>query len=528
MSDNICLNCFKELTNSDDSVCQNCGFDNSSAITENVLHYKTLLQNRYVIGRVIFMNSESITYLALDQQENKLVEIQEFFAQHYMYRLENSNTVGSNNRTIFQNLHTKFVVMANTLRNLGVSDTTVNFQDNFSQNNTSYIVYNHFGSLSLQKYLEINKENLSFEKVKCLFLPLIDTLAKLHSLGLEHLGISIKSVRVYDNRLILTDFSSLDLRKQGSYYPAHIFDSCAAYEQYTDDIPCSSRTDIYSLATVFLYALTKELPNPATQRISDAKLMLPKSVLNALPQNVLLTLSKALQVHPENRNISLTVFKSQISGETEIKTIQTRKTIADSVPKYSGRGVQRTRSPLIWLSLSFILTITIVGGIIFSVFTNNKSSVNNFLDNLTEQFMPKSSSMTQIPDMSGDPINDWVYIIENNTSYRFNYEIVDTYSETVSVGNIIRTEPSANEYIDVGGIVKIYTCVGSGFRKLPNISGLDSSSAQAKLTELGLSVKFKDVLNSGVASGIIIGYDSGFAVDLEVYHGDVITVLISK
>ena len=55
------MNCFERLT--DGSICRKCGFDNDSPADMLFLPRKTLLANRYVVGKDISQESDAVTYM---------------------------------------------------------------------------------------------------------------------------------------------------------------------------------------------------------------------------------------------------------------------------------------------------------------------------------------------------------------------------------------------------------------------------------------------------------------------------------
>ena len=75
----LCYNCFQERETSE-RPCPYCGFD--LAATENEVPVPvragTVLNGRYIVGRVLGQGGFGITYLALDTQLNAKVAIKEF------------------------------------------------------------------------------------------------------------------------------------------------------------------------------------------------------------------------------------------------------------------------------------------------------------------------------------------------------------------------------------------------------------------------------------------------------------------
>ena len=73
--DNLCMNCFERLT--DGSICRKCGFDNDSPADMLLLPRKTLLANRYVVGKDISHESDAVTYMGYDTERESVITIRE-------------------------------------------------------------------------------------------------------------------------------------------------------------------------------------------------------------------------------------------------------------------------------------------------------------------------------------------------------------------------------------------------------------------------------------------------------------------
>ena len=75
----LCYNCFKEKTEGEEP-CPHCGFD----LSENVKKYPvalragTLLNHRYMVGRVLGQGGFGITYVAYDQNLGSRVAVKEY------------------------------------------------------------------------------------------------------------------------------------------------------------------------------------------------------------------------------------------------------------------------------------------------------------------------------------------------------------------------------------------------------------------------------------------------------------------
>ena len=77
-TERICPGCMHD--NGGEKICPVCGYN---SVTENngedALKVKTILKQRYFIGKKLSVNSEGITYLGFDAAEGAVVDIKEYF-----------------------------------------------------------------------------------------------------------------------------------------------------------------------------------------------------------------------------------------------------------------------------------------------------------------------------------------------------------------------------------------------------------------------------------------------------------------
>ena len=96
----LCYNCFHERPEGG-GPCPHCGFD----LAENekkfpvALRAGTVLNGRYIIGRVLGQGGFGITYLALDTQLNAKVAIKEFMPNDIATRIGNTVSVAMDTKS---------------------------------------------------------------------------------------------------------------------------------------------------------------------------------------------------------------------------------------------------------------------------------------------------------------------------------------------------------------------------------------------------------------------------------------------
>ena len=65
--------------NGGERVCPICGFDNSTANPKECLPLKSVVANRYIVGRMLEADGEGITYIGWDNSKMSKIKIKEYF-----------------------------------------------------------------------------------------------------------------------------------------------------------------------------------------------------------------------------------------------------------------------------------------------------------------------------------------------------------------------------------------------------------------------------------------------------------------
>ena len=75
-TDNLCMSCMKPI--GDQKQCPYCGYHSDSPQLAPYLPVKTVVANRYLIGKVIDFNGDGVTYMGWDMSERVAVKVREF------------------------------------------------------------------------------------------------------------------------------------------------------------------------------------------------------------------------------------------------------------------------------------------------------------------------------------------------------------------------------------------------------------------------------------------------------------------
>lgn len=528
----LCINCFKEIDTSigGGEICPHCSYNNfENQLIKEALPPNTILQDRYIVGRVTIFNSEGFTYTGYDKHNLKRVDIREFFPTTLACRDNLNIYAGEDKKGVFHKLYVDFVNMANSLAKIRNISGVIPISNLLSANNTCCIVYEHFESVSLKKYVSENSGHLNYNKTQELFTPLMSAFSNMHSLGIRHLGISPETLRVCsDGKLRIGDFSIEALRTVGSELTQDLVKNCTAYEQYTQKLPHLEYTDVYGFAVSIFFTLTGNLPDDVKTRLENPKLMLSNDVVRSIPQNSLVALASALQVKPSERTSSFESFKMDFLNETKTDDQVDTENVVHDIPSNTVRKSKPSSHPIIWLSLSFVISCVFLFFFFSDYLETSDFSLKTVIAYFEEKVDVEVEHVTGVPDMVGDYYSDWVQIISSTDAYQFHLEMEEVTSDTVKSGYIVSQNPTSEESVEFNGTVTVYVSVGVAERILPKISGCTYYEAVELLEAEGLIVEIEYEYSNTVSTGYVMWYGDDYLTGDEVTYGDTIPVVVSQ
>ncbi len=137
----LCGNCFREIRGK--TVCPWCGFDTAAAEEKYPVALKagSILNGRYIVGRVLGQGGFGITYLAQDDRTKKLVAIKEYLPTEFAGRSSGSSAVNvysGDRRESFEFGKQKFLEEAKTLSAFIGNEHIVRIHNYFEENGTAY------------------------------------------------------------------------------------------------------------------------------------------------------------------------------------------------------------------------------------------------------------------------------------------------------------------------------------------------------------------------------------------------------
>ena len=315
-SDNLCMSCMREI--GDSKQCPYCGYHAESTQIPPYLPVRTVISNRYLVGKMLEYNGEGATYIGWDLSEKKAVKIREFIPDSFTARTtSNLNLqVMRGSESVFAELRQDFVELWTKLAKLKGLSALISVTNVVDDYGTSYAIYDHFEGITLREFLLRNKEGyIAWDRAKQLLMPILSTLSTLHSQGIIHRGISPSTLIIgNDGKVKITGFCLGAARTARSDLNSQLYDGYSAIEQYGFEGSQGTWTDIYSFGAVLYRTLIGSDPISAKERMTNDRLMVPGKFAETLPAYVINGLINALQILPEDRTRTVEQLRAELSA----------------------------------------------------------------------------------------------------------------------------------------------------------------------------------------------------------------------
>ncbi|MBR5311040.1 MAG: protein kinase, partial [Oscillospiraceae bacterium] len=373
---NLCMGCMSVL---DENGNCRCGYDKNELTDEDCLPVGTILSERYIAGRMIRRNGESITYIGFDKENEEKVFVQEFVPVKLAKRSDLTGEIVpfSGNEAQYKTLLADFYDLFDSLRNFRHTDHLMPVINVFHENNTVYAIYKYIKTISYGDYLSHNGGEFTWPQVKKLFMPLFTTLTYLHSNGFVHRGISPESIRVNaKGQLLLSGFGTAALYSKHSLVEAELSPGYSAPEQYSSGCWQGPFTDVYSVAAVLYKSLTGTLPADAESR-KDVDHLCPPEELNInISSEVSDAILNAMTVNSEYRTRSIDDFTAELlesaSSNTKLfgvaQETETKNAEDNYFPEEEHETKERRKLRLPCGVIATIIAMAILLGLVAFVF----------------------------------------------------------------------------------------------------------------------------------------------------------------
>lgn len=497
--DNLCANCWEELT--EGSVCAECGYDNDTQNDSVYLKTKTVIAGQYVIGNIIKIESDSVTYSGYDGQLDKPILIREFFTKGIASRFDDSDELHVRQKYVndFARYKKSFYNLWTTMQKLHNLSAVVPVYDLAEANGTYYAIIEKTESVPLREYLLRNEEGyILWDTARLMFMPVLTTIEALHSNGIVHGSITPDNlVLCRDGKVHLAPFPITEASDQSTAMEFTENDGYTALEQYNNKHRICAATDIYSFSACIYRALVGSNPPSAVSREANDKLMIPNTIAEKIPMHVIKALVNGLQIYPEKRVKTVEDFRELLDAAPAVKAKAAveqediyQKGAKGGYPEYNESNGDKKRKAVV-----AILIILIVAAIAAAVYVVQFSGLIDNGKNNTTTTQPVKTY--QVPNFSG--VGYTQSDIENNGAWneQFKFTFQGEYSADTEEGIIFKQSVAAGETVDQGSEIILTVSKGIQTQTVPDVRGLALDEATKQLEDLGFKVSTVEVYNDG-------------------------------
>ena len=527
----LCMGCMREI--GDNVICPSCKFDNSTEQHSPYLPYNTVLHGRYVIGSVIETNGESSRYISFDKQTGDVVIVCEFLPMG-LFERENDETVLNvryDNEDVFRKLMTDFISYFRTIAELKDFSALIRIHNIFQENNTAYVIEENQDLIPFREYVERSNGHLEWDIARPLFMPVISALEALHRRGLGHYAISPKNMYVTAyGKIKIAGLATANERKRGTPLKSQLFSGCAAPEQYENNFPLDSITEIYGFSATLFYALTGNLPASAKERYKDSRLLMSTSTVKRLPPHVVTAIANGLQVKRENRITDFDDLRSQLSVSHTAQAIQEEisRTANMNVNKSNLNG-NKNSSHKLPIILATVITVLILGSAgVFMVIQNPFKALFHHQNEIVTTGATEKWTGETVPNYVGKTYKEASHDAEQNDSLSIFLDTKEDFSDEYDEGIIMEQYPKAGSPLAASGDYSISVKVSKGpqMRSLPKIENKNVNSVAKSLASKSFVVNAEYEYNSKYDKGVAIGYKELKAGD-KLEFGSAVTIIVS-
>ena len=337
-----CLGCMRVFRD-EFEVCPHCGYIvGAEAAAKNQLPPGTVLQNHYILGKVLGQGGFGITYIAWDNKIGRAVAIKEYMPNAFASRMTGEKEVScysEESRRQFNLGLKKTRQEAHALSQFGTLESVVKVYDCIEENGTAYIIMELLRGRTVKELLA-ECGRLSFAETMRIMTPILRTLDAMHRVGMIHRDIAPDNIFVCeDGKVKLLDFGAARVvsgtdDKTLSVMLKHGY---APVEQYSGKAKQGAFTDVYAASATMYKMLTGETPPDSLGREKNGSDLKALSQSDA-PLNVQRAILHGMTLDPNKRI------------QTAHELLEALRT--DMPPKSSRRGV--------WIALAALLLAAVV------------------------------------------------------------------------------------------------------------------------------------------------------------------------
>lgn len=324
----LCMGCMRETDG--EKICPYCGFSlekHNGERSSCALPVYTILNGKYLVGKVLGEGGFGITYLAYDLNLQIPIAIKEYFPSGMAIRDASKSdstqvqVTGSANQEYFAYQLRKFRQEGITLAKFQEMQGVVSVIDFFLENGTGYLVMEFIDGIQMKDYLRQQGGRISEKETLKMMRPLLEMLARVHKEGIIHRDISADNIMITRNREVkLIDFGAArqTTNLTGKSLTVLLKHGYAPVEQYQTDGNQGPWTDVYALCALMYRMISGKLPTTATNRVPN-DLLQPLSQMSGIQVSAKTSaaIEKGLSVWAQDRYQNVEALLEALYGNRD-------------------------------------------------------------------------------------------------------------------------------------------------------------------------------------------------------------------
>lgn len=551
MSVRRCLGCMRPIGEEDP--CPYCGYSKNDPAPVNALPPKTVLSNTYVVGKVLDMGQDGISYIGFDGYSQKPVLIREFMPQSLAQRQGSQVMPLEGQEAMYKALLSDFEELYTALSNLKQLPSLRRVERLILANNTCYVICEYFDCITLSQYLQENAGELDWEMAAPMFRRLMEDISVMHQHGVLHRGISPDSLVLTANgEMKLTHFTVSGFWGENGR-PAQLAEGYAAPEQYSKTAPHGEWTDVYSLCAVLYKVLSGTMPPAADTRTVNDNLIPLNQLVEGVPPVVSQGIMAGLMVDQQLRLRSMRQLIQAVyyaTYEAPVPTPQPEETTGEYVPGPQPEKKKNwfVRLP-VWakvllICLPFVVLVIVLLWVLMMpdygpseqpYSSLNSSSTSQIVSTVSPSGSGTSSGgeesgtssagsdtvMIRVDDLRSHQLEA---VMNSDIAQQFNIVTTEEYSNTIENGFIISQSLEPGTVAAQGSTLELVVSKGKQNVIVPSYSGYSLNSYINELENLGFTVTVEQQYSDTVTSGSIIGTNPAVGTSVDRSVSSAITV----
>ncbi len=527
---NLCMGCMNALPEGSE-ICPVCGYPVGKDNPAHGLHTGTVLQEHYLVGRLMSQGSDSLVYMGFDRTLKEPCFIQEYFPGTLAERDEAGAVRPAGGcAAAFDEYREAFHDMARSLARVKELPNMIAVYDLFEENGTVYTVSDYCPGMTLSKKIKNAGGRIPWAEARPLFMALMTLVSQLHSAHIRHLSICPDNILISpDGKPHLRNFSIMQAHCAGTDIEPALVAGFAAPEQYAPfgSVGVTDATDVYGLAATLFYTVTGNVPPTGNQRAKNSDdLFMSAEIANELTQSVCGALFNALLVNPGQRTETVAQLQEELGTEPHVSAL--RDEAEQDLAEEEAENAPRSKRTIIIIFVTALAVLAVLAIGIFALLGSGRDpgSDGNPLPTITRVTKaPKEEPKYSVEDYVGKS-----YYEERDKDHPGGLIIhvrYNVYSEqpagtivwqSMDPGTVIQNETTMEVDISLGR--------KDDQVKIPNVTGWKSEHAKAYLEALGFKVEVKMLQVSNYEKGLVDSTDPAIGETLRI--GDTVTLRVSN